>query len=79
MIVFISGIIIAALFLIGYGVWLYYKARAMEICSECGSPLTREDMHVCNNEESICVTCYARQMAPERYEHVYETALRGER
>jgi hypothetical protein len=79
MILLIGGIIIAALSVTGYAIWLYYKERTKEICSECGERMTDEDTHICNNEENICVTCYAKQMAPERYEHYYEAAVRGER
>ena len=65
---YIALALIAVMCIVAAG-YLYKKDR--EVCPRCGTILTKNNIWYMDDDANICIECYAKEMAPERYEHYY--------
>lgn len=62
---------ILAIVLVGSGLIIFFAFLAhwnrMRTCPRCGVRLNRGNVFELDDDESICVNCYAKMMIPEYY------------
>jgi hypothetical protein len=67
---YIGGFLFLVLF--GLAIELYLHRKRFPTCYKCGTQMTEDTIVHINNAEDICVECYAKEIAPERYEMYFE-------
>jgi hypothetical protein len=69
------GLVVGGLLLFaaaGKCIEFYLHRKVHPVCLKCGATLTEENTVPQDDDEDICYVCYAKEIAPDRYEFYFE-------